>query len=237
MHHRKHRLIPYGQRITSGPVGSVLCNLYRGILGSAGIDSDSYSRMVERASQRPDKKESTSSVLGLGRDLMRESITWKMFLKGLAFLKVGRFEFTIAVFLEDGRELHYSSVHLMNQISTPGSILSTMFRALFGSDSMDISRHSNLMTQYLNRACIGMDRTKRAAVRAGLVKELFKPAITWKSFIKGMVYLSANRLEIKVLAYPTFGRAVEPLGAREVVNLSDFKEDINDSARNDEAGA
>lgn len=230
MHQRKHRLIPYGHRIRSGPVGSVLCNLFRGLLANAGVDQDSYSRLVERASKRPTKGESPSSIIGLGKELMRESITWKTFLRGLDFVKIKKFEFIIALYLEDGRELHYADAYVMNQITSQGVILSNIFKALIGSGVMDITKHSDLMARYLGNACANMDRTKRSATRASLTKELFKSAMTWKSFVKGMVYLSATRVEITIRAYPLFGREAEVLGAKEVINLSDFKEDISEAS-------
>jgi len=228
--HRKHRLIPYGQRIKSGPVGSVLCNLFRGLLASAGVDQDSYSRLVERSAQRPMKGESPSSIVGLGKELMRESITWKTFLRGLEFVKIKKFEFIIALYLEDGRELHFAEAYMLNQITSQGVILSNIFKALIGSGVMDITKHSDLMARYLGNACANMDRTKRSAARASLTKELFKPTMTWKSFVKGMVYLSAVRVEITLKAYPLFGRQAEVLGAREVINLSDFKDDIDEAS-------
>lgn len=229
MHHRKYRLVPYGQRIKAGPVGSVLANLIRGLLGNAGIDQDSYNRLIERAAQRPSRKESVSSLMSLGKELLREGITWKTFLKGLDFLKIKRFEFIIAIYLDDGRELHFADSYLLNQIQSPGAILSDIFKSLIGSGVMDITKHNDLMTRYLSKACANMDRTKRSAVRASLTKELFKPTMTWKSFIKGMVYLSASRVEITVKAYPNFGRPGEVIGARETINLLDYEEEIDES--------
>lgn len=227
MHQRRYREIPFGQRIRNGPTGSILCNLFRGLLASADVDQESYSRVIDRYAQNPPEGANASTIQSLGKELMRESITWKAFLKGLDFLRVGKFSFIVQLELEDGRSVRYNATHQLNQIPAPGNVLSTAFRELSLSIVSDVKEHSELMNRYIERNCVGSDRTRRAAVRSTLGKELFKAAMTWKSFIKGMVYLSATKIEITFIAYPQRAGTLSSYSARESVNLGDFK-DIGD---------
>ena len=105
---RKHRIVPIDQPIKTGSVGGILANIWRKIMHELGLkDLDRYNALMERYIQRalidPNRVEKASARASLGKELLKESMTWKTFIKGLNFLNVLKFELRIRLYHTNGK--------------------------------------------------------------------------------------------------------------------------------------
>lgn len=95
--------------IQSGPAESVLAKLYRRIIADLSIPAARFDQLITRYIQRtyPDKnstKEVSSLKSTLFKELMKNKITFKVFLKGLQILNIRKFELVI--------RLHHANGHI-----------------------------------------------------------------------------------------------------------------------------
>lgn len=65
-----------------------------------------------------------------------------------------------------------------------------------------------LMDQYINdaRNCIPRNKKDQSSARGNLQKELSKPEMTWKVFLKGIRFLGIISFEIKIIAKHANGK-------------------------------
>lgn len=103
---------------------------------------------------------------------------------------------------------------------TEGSILSKIYRTILTDLGMDRQRYEALMNKYIQRSQHYPDRVQRAAARASLNKELLKESMTWKTFIKGLVFLRLWKIDITIRAYHMNQRVTEH---RTTVNFGEIE--------------
>ena len=204
---RKPKQQPYGAIIKSGAVGSILSRLFQRILHNLGITPDRYealmARYIQKATTLPDRKEGTSRV-SLSKELLKKSMTWKTFLKGLEFLYVSKFEICLRLHNEEGK------------------ILSEFYLDIMKAVGMTTDLYNELMIRYVNKACLTGSRKDRAGVRASLNKELLKPSMTWKTWIKGLVFLAITKVEVSLVLTHESRRITNH---EDTILLDDFEED------------
>ena len=91
--------VPYGVPITSGPISSILAALYRIILTSNGIDQSQFFGCIENYIRKNKAalniREISSFRSNLIKELMRSTMSWKVFNKGLCLIGVVRYSITI----------------------------------------------------------------------------------------------------------------------------------------------
>ncbi len=222
---RKPKQQPYGAIIKSGTVGSILSRLFQRILHNLGITPDRYealmARYIQKATTLPDRKEGTSRV-SLSKELLKKSMTWKTFLKGLEFLYVSKFEICLRLHNEEGKIFYCNKVVMMNQITMEGKILSEFYLDIMKAVGMTTDLYNELMIRYVNKACLTGSRKDRAGVRASLNKELLKPSMTWKTWIKGLVFLAITKVEVSLVLTHESRRITNH---EDTILLDDFEED------------
>lgn len=103
--------------ITTGDSQSILANLFRKILSSNDVRSDRFNSLLERYITRaniPSNIKEVSSVRGnLKKELTKTSMSWKVFIKGIKFLGVKRFDLIIRLHMFDGSiQEHVQGVQL-----------------------------------------------------------------------------------------------------------------------------
>lgn len=227
MQNRKHKVIPYGVRIRSGSVGSIPANLFRSILYACGMKEDRFLALIDRyviqAKAKADTPDQALAKANLGQELMKQSITFKTWVKGIEFLHVREFKLRVVLHHEDGRvTTHHTVVH-KEQFSQPNRILADFYRSILSDLEMEPALYDEYMQRYITKSFINPNRKDKASIRAGISKELLKPDMTWKSWVKGMVFLAAVKLEFYVFLQHENGKSTSVL---ETVNLDDIKGDL-----------
>lgn len=104
---RKQKVIPFGKEITKGSVGSILSRFFRNIMHSIGVEQGRFDDLIRRYIQKalldPNRVERATARASLGKDLLKISMTWKTFIKGLAFLNVLKFELSMRLYHANGK--------------------------------------------------------------------------------------------------------------------------------------
>ena len=117
MYDSKDRIVPLGEEIRSGGVSSVLASLYRNIQNGIGIDMGRFNQLLERyiiKSNIPTNIKEISSLRGnIKKELMKSSMTWKIFVKGLVFLNVRKFELTIKLHHANGNITEHKTIPII----------------------------------------------------------------------------------------------------------------------------
>ena|SRR5574343_263831 len=80
---------------------AILSKMFQKICHTRGMTPDNFSALLERYIIRanlPRSLRDVSSVRGnLKKELLKETMSWKVFIKGLCFLNVSRFDFVIRI--------------------------------------------------------------------------------------------------------------------------------------------
>jgi len=199
---RKPKVQPFGASIQSGAVGSILSRLYRTIMHDVGIDHQRYSALMERyikqAANDPNRQEKAMARAGLSKELLKDVMTWRSFIKGLQFLHVETFSITLTLTHSTGKKSKHILLVKMSDLEEEkvGSVLSQLYRTIIDDLGIDQEKYNILMESYIRLAHNDPSRQEKATARAGLSKELLKDAMTWKSFVKGLTFLHVSEFEI-----------------------------------------
>lgn len=90
-----------------------------------------------------------------------------------------------------------------------GGILARLYRQILHDLGITPERYEALMSRYVARAHLDPNRKAKAAARASLSKELLKAAQTFKTFIKGIVFLAVVRMDIRITLHHENGRVTD----------------------------
>lgn len=93
--------------------------------------------------------------------------------------------------------------------STSSSVLSRIFRNMTVDLGLSaLSAWDRLMNQYINdaRNCVPRNKKDQSSARGNLQKELLKPEMTWKVFLKGIRFLGIISFEINIIAKHANGK-------------------------------
>ena len=106
------------QPLNSGGADSVLASLFRSILLDLNINWPRFDTLlgeyVSRNIQSGGLKDKSSQRGNLKRELLGDSVTWKVFCKGLRFLHIWKFQITIHAYHANGRiTVHNKTVQIL----------------------------------------------------------------------------------------------------------------------------
>ena len=228
---RKHRVLPYGIDIISGSLGSELSKLFRRILKDNGIDAGRYNDLmywhIVREQAKANRNEKAEARMGLSQELMKEVMSWKTFIKGLKFLHIDQFrlEFLLTVGEGRGEVLEVSLKSKLSAYAHPGEILAALLHSLSQARGITPELHEGLLTAYVEKTRGNQSKKDKAAARASLNKELQKDAMSWRTFVKGLVYHGVLRYTMQLTLYR---RLKEPTTHFVSVNLDDYIETTED---------
>ena len=107
----------FGPPIKTGPSDSVLASLFRTVLMDLGITAIRFEKLLDRyiiqAKLPNNVKEASSQRGNLRKELLKTTMSWKVFIKGLMFLNVIKFDITIRLYHPAGRVTeHIKTVRL-----------------------------------------------------------------------------------------------------------------------------
>lgn len=81
------------------------------------------------------------------------------------------------------------------------SVLSGLFRVIMFNLNIDIMKFSRLMDRYIINAGIPYNSKDSTSVRGNLKKELLSDKMSWKVFVKGLIFLNIQKFELKIKLY------------------------------------
>jgi hypothetical protein len=210
MSSRKHHIKPYGVMIRSGTTGGILARLYRTILHDLGITLDRYNalmgRYIAKAHLDHNRIEKANARVTLSKELLKDSMTWKTFVRGLDFLNTKQYELGVEVQIEE--QTYLSRVELTEfQESKVGEGLVRVFEAVKRSLGITHKDYSRLMQAYLGKHYSQAIPKSKAASRSSLLKEIARTNFTWTVFIKSMVFLGVSKMTIQLTLHHENGRS------------------------------
>lgn len=212
--------LPFGQEIRTGTSDSILSALYRSILNDIGIDESRFTvlvfKYVRKVTPAEEQKEISSIRANARKELMKSTMTWKVFIKGLRILNIRKLDIGIDLKLRQGdvREIAVKRGLILDPTfaKEPGDmdkvdqVISTLFHDILFQLSINTRRFNELIRDYIIRANIPTNLKEVSNTRGSLKKELMKPSMSWKVFNKGMLFLNVSRFDIGVKLYHTNGK-------------------------------
>lgn len=202
---RKHKVVPIGMMIYSGGVGSALARLIREVMHGIGLREDArynsmMTRYINRASMLPDGKKLYVVRQGLAVELKKENITWKTFMLGLDFLGVKKFNLTVILRHRSGEDTYHSVQSPITRPNEAGEVLAKLLGEIFFDLEIHGEKFDRMMKSYIEktRTRDQIHPRERASIRAALSKEFLKQNITWKTLIKGMLFLDIPEFTIRL---------------------------------------
>jgi hypothetical protein len=112
---------PFGDDIRNGTSDSVLASLFKTILMDLGITAMRFDQLIDRymvAALISNIKEVSSQRGNLKKELLKSQMSWKVFIKGLVFLNISKFDITVTLTHANGRStIHTKSIKLDTSVS------------------------------------------------------------------------------------------------------------------------
>lgn len=206
----KDAVMNYGEEIKTGTSDSILSSLFRTILNDIGMDIHRFNglllKYLTRINQQLNFREIASIRGNLSNELLKSVMTWKVFMKGLLFLNIQHFMLTITV-ENDKEEISQHEVFVdMKEFSTvkkvdsinPDYILANLFKLIKEGLNIDEVKFNDLITDYIRRVNIGIKDEEISSIKGNLKKELNRKHMTWRVFIKGLMFLNTHRFTIEL---------------------------------------
>lgn len=229
MNVRKYKLRPFGMVIRTGGVGAVLARLFRTVMHDLGItEQDRYDalmvRYIQKARFLPDAEKQEALRLGLSKELLKESITWKTLMKGFEFLYITQVEFKVTLD-RSGVQSEHSVSFLIGKREEPGRHLASLMARIFHELDIRDTEYDRLMVAYIEKSRDTIHKRQRASIRAAVSKELTKDTMTWKTFMKGLVFIGVERFTIDIKLHH---QSKAPTKHRVLVAVDGIDEDGNE---------
>jgi len=78
------------------------------------------------------------------------------------------------------------------------SILASLFRTILDDLNIDIKRFDSLLENYITRCKLPKDPKNLSIVRSNKKRELLSLKLSWKVFIKGLMFLNVKKFDIQI---------------------------------------
>ena len=199
--------------INAGGDDSVLAGIWRKILTDLKVDNAAVYERIERFSKiltvnYPDK---TTQVRGnLRNDVNKPGMTWFTFTKCLRMLGVQYFEITFTL-----HHLRLVSKHTLrvslsdedflgpkereeNQKEDTPSVLSEFFKEIQQQLSIGVQKFEQLLEEFMRREKLVVNLRNKTNIRGYLKKDFSSPRMSWKNFMKAMVFLCVLTMELDI---------------------------------------
>jgi hypothetical protein len=225
---RKHKVVPLNAIIRSGSVGSIPANLFRIVISDLGIKSEEryeslMARYIRRAEAYPDAKKRATQRQGLSIELKKESISWKTFMRGLEFLGIEAFTMKIHLRHRNGNESVHAHTSKILEDKDAGTFLANLLHKVFFDLHIAGEDYDKRMDAFISRSKIDVHKRQRAAIRSALSKEMLKPNITWKTFIKGLLFVGVSKFGVELVLTHVVRKSVTQHGV--MVDIDEFDQD------------
>ncbi|MBB5409285.1 hypothetical protein HDG34_003226 [Paraburkholderia sp. HC6.4b] len=234
---------------TAGPNG-ILANLYRKMLVELNVGPGRFSDFLREYVTDPrhgiaqTQKDLTTARGNLMKELSRSGMTFKVFLKGMRFLQVRKFDFCVRCHYYTGSpSIHQALIDFGSrrdhQVVSPNGILADLFRQMLVDLDIGPGRFSDLLDDYVNDPRNGVPRTPKdfTTARGNLTKELSRDGMTFKVFLKGLRFLQVIKVEFSVRCHYYSGRVSIHGTTVEFAKRPELLDESGEPVRNEEETA
>ncbi len=230
-------VVPFKEAISTRSVDSVLPVFYRDIMETIQFDERRFLVNVDKYVRRtipPENFKEISSIRGnLRKELLRPVMTWKVFIRGLKVLNVRQIDFAVKVEIKPNDNYkgpsEVTSAHSMlldNKHDDDGkgvyqtdNALAIIFKDIMFRMGVDTQHFMRLISEYIVKANLPTNVKEVSSTRGNLKKELFKNAITWKVFVKGLSFINVHRFTLILFLHHASTKITEH---RFSVNIDDL---------------
>lgn len=225
----KDMIVAYNDPIPTRSVDSVLPVFYRDILRSLPIDEGRFlvcvDKYVRRTSTSIEDLKEVSSIRGnLRKELMRSVMTWKVFIKGLRVINVKSFDLGLKVEFQGSDNetpattsvtyrvnLEPKTPTAQDEIHKTDQLLAKMFKDVMFNTGITMTQFMRLLADYIHKTNTPINAKEVSSTRGNLKKELFKPTISWKVFVKALAFLQVRRFTLGIYLHHPNGKITEHL--------------------------
>lgn len=199
--------LAFGERIGSGGSDAILSGYFRDILLNLGIDVGRFQALLDRyiISQgiATNTVEIYTSRSALRREFMNQTMTWKVFVKALMFLKTHKVTIEIILHRDESEpSVHEYTFELTEQKeeSEEPNVLAVFFKKIQSELGIkdDSALYQNYLDHYVKFSKPGSSTVEQYTAKCSLRREISKSNISWKVFIKGIIFLRTFKVNFKL---------------------------------------
>jgi hypothetical protein len=211
-------LIPWNKPIVSCSKESTLAALFRGIvIREIGMSEDRFisliSKYVDKTTPKTQSKEISSIKGNVHKEYMKSHMTWRVFLRAFKILSLPGFSVTMKLRFKEGnvKEVSVGRNVILQEgytvderdVKDPDTALYKLYNDVQMAVGMDVHMFNRLFNRYALGTRIPLNMKDISSARGNLNKELKKSTMSWKVFMKGLSFLSAEEVEfgIHVILY------------------------------------
>ncbi|WP_233874276.1 hypothetical protein [Paraburkholderia adhaesiva] len=203
----------------SADSSGILTGLYRKMLlelniGPVRLSDLLHEYVSDPRNAIPQTPSDLTTVRGnFTRELARSGMTFKVFLKALRLLMIVKLDFGVRCHFPDGRYSdHTITIYPGNAsagpVIPPNVILATLLRRILVELDIGPERLSALLDDYVSdpRNAIAQTPTERTAARYRQARELARPAMTFRVFVRSLRLLQTSQADFSVRCHFRSGR-------------------------------
>lgn len=202
--------IQYGERIDSGGSDAILASYFRDILLNLHIDGNRFQALLDRYILKQKIATNTTEIStarsAMRRELMHPTMTWKVFIKGLMFLRVKEVVMTLTLYRTDEPiSEHECRFKLTDQNlddhdddQDKVNILQKFFRDILTDLDITPEKFDYYMDLYVRYAKPGSSAYERYGAKSLTRREILKNSISWKVFVKGLIFLRTYKVIMRL---------------------------------------
>jgi hypothetical protein len=187
-------------RSISGTSGVILASLFRTIMHEMGINNEKFNYLMLRylddpRNHIPRNIRDRSTVRGnLKKQLLKTTMTWKVFCKSLMFLNIRTLEFNLS--LEHSNNDSHHQLIVNPPVKQPGAVLADFYQQILADLNLDSDSFDLLVAKYCDRLNLLATEDDALKNKSKIKRETFSSSISWKVFCRGLYMLEIKRLTI-----------------------------------------
>jgi hypothetical protein len=187
-------------RSISGTSGVILASLFRTIMHEIGINHEKFNYLMLRylddpRNHIPRNIKDRSTVRGnLKKQLLKNTMTWKVFNKAMMFLNIRTIELVLLLEHQEHESEHRLAIN--PPLKQPGMILSEFYQQILADlniDNIMLEAKIDNYCQRLNALATGDETLKN---KSKVKRETTNSSISWKVFSRGLFILEIKKLTI-----------------------------------------
>ena len=187
-------------RSISGTSGVILASLFRTIMHEMGINNEKFNYLMLRylddpRNHVPRNIRDRSTVRGnLKKQLLKTTMTWKVFCKGLMFLNIRTLDLNLILEHTDKESQHHLVVN--PPLKQPGLVLADFYRQIIAELDISPDNFDLIVNNYCNKVNFLATEDEALKNKSKIKRETFSTSISWKVFSRGLFMLNIKRLTL-----------------------------------------
>lgn len=224
--------------LLTGGEDSVLAGVWRKILTDLRVDDSAMADRIDRYANKvmKDQPEKITQVRGnLKIDVNKKAMTLFTFTKCLRVIGVNEIQIKFTL-----HHLRRISVHTLtltlkddffikDKEDEGPSPLSVFFKHIRHNLGIGLLEFEKLLDQYIRRERLVVDLRSKTNIRGYLKKDFSSPKMSWRNFMKAMVFLCVLKMDLQVTL--KFPRDITSIHSYNIL-LNDM-EDYSEELKND----